>query len=84
VKTATITSKGQTTIPREIRELLNLQPGDRIDFIVEDGRVYLAPSNVDVRKLSGILYQPGRKPVSLTEMDQAIAAAVCDSTGVSL
>jgi antitoxin PrlF len=82
VKTATITSKGQTTIPKEIREFPNLQPGDRIDFVVENGRVYLAPSNVDVRKLSGILYQPGRKPVSLTEMDEAIAAGACESVGL--
>ena len=40
--TAIISSEGQTTIPQEIRELLGLQSGDRIDFIVEaDGRVYL-------------------------------------------
>jgi antitoxin PrlF len=84
VQTATMTSKGQTTIPREIRDLLNLQPGDRIDFVVENGRVYLAPSNLDVRKLSGILYQADRKPVSLTEMDEAIAAGACESAGIAL
>ncbi|WP_390889297.1 AbrB/MazE/SpoVT family DNA-binding domain-containing protein [Leptodesmis sichuanensis] len=35
--TSTITSKGQITIPKAIRDLLNLHPGDRIDFIVENG-----------------------------------------------
>ncbi|WP_026734642.1 AbrB/MazE/SpoVT family DNA-binding domain-containing protein [Fischerella sp. PCC 9605] len=69
----TITSKGQTTIPKEIREKLNLRPGDRISFIVEaDGRVYIQPLNVHVEELSGILHQPGREPVSIEEMNAAI------------
>lgn len=83
MQTAKMTSKGQTTIPREIRELLCLQPGDRIDFVVENGRVYLAPSNVDVRRLSGLLHKEGRKPVSLTEMEEAIVAGACESAGLS-
>ncbi|NWF59443.1 MAG: type II toxin-antitoxin system PrlF family antitoxin [Fischerella sp.] len=69
----TITSKGQTTIPKEIRDKLNLRPGDRISFIVEaDGRVYIQPLNVHVEELSGILHQPGREPVSIEEMNAAI------------
>lgn len=70
---ATITSKGQTTIPKEIRELLNLRPGDRISFIIEaDGKVYIQPLNVNVEDLSGILHKPGRTPVSIEEMNAAI------------
>ncbi|WP_414585149.1 AbrB/MazE/SpoVT family DNA-binding domain-containing protein [Scytonema sp. PCC 10023] len=70
---ATITSKGQTTIPKEIREKLNLRPGDRINFIIEpDGKVYIQPLNIQVEELSGILYKPGRKAVSIEEMNQAI------------
>ncbi|WP_218079862.1 AbrB/MazE/SpoVT family DNA-binding domain-containing protein [Anthocerotibacter panamensis] len=73
---ATVTSKGQTTIPKMIRELLNLHPGDRIDFVVgEDGKVYLQPLNVDVEELSGILNRPGMRPVSVEEMNQAIQLA---------
>lgn len=73
MSTATITSKGQTTIPKEIREFLNLNPGDRIDFIVEDnGRVYVQPINVDVEELSGILHKPKRKAVSVEQMNEAI------------
>lgn len=79
LQSATITSKGQTTIPKEIRELLHLQPGDRIDFVLENGRVYLAPANVDVRELSGILHRPGMQPVSLSEMDAAVTAEACES-----
>ncbi len=69
----TITTKGQTTIPKEIRDKLNLRPGDRISFIVEDdGRVYIQPLNVHVEDLSGILHKPGMKPVSIEEMNEAI------------
>jgi antitoxin PrlF len=70
---STITSKGQTTIPKEVREKLNLRPGDKINFTVEsDGRVYIQPLNVDVEELSGILHKPGRKVVSIEEMNQVI------------
>ena len=70
---ATITSKGQTTIPKEIRELLNLRPGDRINFMIEaDGRVYIEPLSVKVEELSGILHNPGRIPVSIEQMNAAI------------
>jgi AbrB family looped-hinge helix DNA binding protein len=53
---ATLTSKGQTTIPKEIRDLLGLAPGDKLDFVVEtDGRVVLRPATRDVRELRGML-----------------------------
>jgi AbrB family looped-hinge helix DNA binding protein len=71
---ATLTSKGQTTIPKEIRDLLGLAPGDKLDFVVEsDGRVVLRPATLDVRELRGMLRKKGRKPVSLEQMDRAIA-----------
>ena len=72
---ATLTSKGQTTIPKEIRELLGLSPGDKLDFVVEsDGRVVLRPATLDVRALRGMLRSKARKPVSLEQMDRAISA----------
>ena len=70
---ATLTSKGQTTIPKEIRDLLGLAPGDKLDFVVEsDGRVVLRPATLDVRQLRGLLRRRGKKPVSLEQMDRAI------------
>ena len=70
---ATITSKGQTTIPKEIRDKLNLRPGDRISFIVEaDGKVYIQPLNVNVEQLSGILHKSVRQVVSIEQMNEAI------------
>jgi len=73
VSLATITSKGQTTIPKEIREHLKLHPGDRIDFIIEkEGRVVLEPATIDVRELEGALRKTGRKAVSVEDMNQAV------------
>jgi antitoxin PrlF len=68
---ATLTSKGQITIPKEIRDHLGLSAGDRLDFqIAEGGAVLVEPETVDMRSLRSIL-KPGRK-VSLAEMDRAI------------
>ncbi len=70
---AVITSKGQTTIPKKIRDLLHLEPGDSIDFIVEDnGRVVLKPASLDVQELEGMLHRPGLKAVSTEEMQRAL------------
>jgi AbrB family looped-hinge helix DNA binding protein len=75
MSTATITSKGQVTIPKAIRQHLRVAEGDRVEFRVgEDGAVRLAPLSRSVRDLYGMLHRPGRKPVSVEEMDEAIAA----------
>jgi len=72
MSTATLTSKGQTTIPKDVRDRLRLKPGDRIEFIVQpDGRVLIVPATVDARSLKGLL-APAKRRVSLTEMDDAI------------
>lgn len=70
---AKMTTKGQTVIPKEVRDHLGVKPGDKIDFIVKgDGEVVVRPLNLDVRRLYGILHKPGRKPVSVREMNEAI------------
>ncbi|MEC9344036.1 MAG: type II toxin-antitoxin system PrlF family antitoxin [Pseudomonadota bacterium] len=80
-----LTSKGQTTIPIEIREVLQLKPGDRIQYVVmPDGRVEMIPRNRSVMELAGILYDPERKPVSLEEMDEAIGEAIVQRNELSL
>ena len=40
---STITSKGQATIPKEIRSFLGIKPSDKINFTVEKGNVVLKP-----------------------------------------
>ncbi|HJU06139.1 MAG TPA: AbrB/MazE/SpoVT family DNA-binding domain-containing protein [Nitrospiraceae bacterium] len=70
--TATVTSKGQTTIPKEIRAHLHLQAGDRLEFVIDDtGRVVVMPVTIDIAELEGILPAP-RRPVSIDHMNKAI------------
>ena len=70
---ATITSKGQVTVPKPIRDRLHLKTGDRIDFILEeDGGLRITPVNASVTQLKGMVPKPV-SPVSLEEMDEAIA-----------
>lgn len=72
---ATLTSKGQTTIPKEVREFLGLNAGDKLDFVIEsDGRVVLRPTTLDISSLRGLLKRPGRAAIRLAEMKTAIAA----------
>jgi antitoxin PrlF len=74
MSTATITSKGQTTIPKDVRDRLNLKPGDRLEFVFdEDGTLRLVPLNVSLNDLKSILPPPQRK-LSDEELDDAIAA----------
>jgi AbrB family looped-hinge helix DNA binding protein len=73
METTTLTSKGQITVPKSIRERLNIRPGDRIHFFVEDeGTVIFMPAKSDVRELKGILSKP-KNPVTIEAMNAAIA-----------
>jgi antitoxin PrlF len=70
---ATLTSKGQLTLPKAVRDLLRLGAGDRVDFVVnDDGTVVLRPVTVDVRELKGLLHKKGLKPLSVAEMNVTI------------
>lgn len=69
---STLTSKGQTTIPKSIRDRLKLKPGDRVDFVVEDdGKVTLVPITVPISSLYGALPRPA-KPLTLEKMRSAV------------
>ena len=70
---ATLTSKGQLTLPKAIRDLLRVGTGDRVDFVVkDDGTVLLRPATVDVREHKGLLHRKGLKPLSVAEMNAII------------
>lgn len=70
---ATITSKGQITIPKAIRDLLGLKPGNRLVFVPRpNGEVIVKAETVDVRSLRGMLKHDG-PAVSVEEMNEAIA-----------
>lgn len=71
---STMTSKGQVTVPKEIREYLRLKPGDRIDFVKEDsGRISLKAINTDFLSMRGILKSKRKEPLSAEEMNEVIA-----------
>jgi AbrB family looped-hinge helix DNA binding protein len=71
--TATMSSKGQTVIPKAIRERLGLRPGDALDFVVQDdGDVVIRPALEDVRRLKGVLHHAGRAPVTVQHMNRVI------------
>jgi antitoxin PrlF len=73
MSTARLSTKGQLVVPKEIREFLGLEPGDRIDFVVEeDGRVSLRPALVDFRTLRGSVGDVEGRSVTLEEMDRTI------------
>ena len=74
---ATLTSKGQITIPVAIRNRLGLKPGDRIDFVPGPaGRVSLEPKRTPFEALQGILKSRRQKPVTVRAMDRAVEKAV--------
>ena len=71
---AIMTSKGQVTIPKSIRDSLGLNMGDKLEFILsENGDALLRPVTRRVDDVFGRLHRPGRRPVSVEEMDEAIA-----------
>jgi AbrB family looped-hinge helix DNA binding protein len=70
---ATLTTKGQVTIPKEIRESLKLHTGDKIEIIVTEKReAIIRPISKKVDDIFCKLHRPGRKTVTLEAMDDAI------------
>ena len=76
---STMTSKGQITIPKEVRDDLGLGPGARLSFLKNEEGVYeLHRERRSVKDLAGSLRYDG-PPKSIEEMDDAIAAAAAES-----
>ncbi|OED39329.1 AbrB family transcriptional regulator [Chromatiales bacterium (ex Bugula neritina AB1)] len=71
---ATMTTKGQITIPAEIRKALSLNAGDKVVFVTrESGEVVIFPATREVGTLKGMIEKPA-DPVSIDAMDEAIRA----------
>ena len=75
--TATMTTKGQITIPAIIRQALGVEAGDRVEFVqTEPGRIELIAATLPVTALKGLIGKPSGKPsepVSIEAMNEAIA-----------
>lgn len=76
--TATVTSKGQVTIPAEIRRKLRLHAGSKIDFIENKaGEMVIRLKNGDIRELYGFLKYDG-VPLTIEQMDEVIGEAAAE------
>ncbi len=71
-----ITSKGQTTLPKAVREALSVRAGDRVRYIIQDGEVRIVPVR-PVSRLFGILRHDG-PAATLEDMESAIAEGACE------
>jgi AbrB family looped-hinge helix DNA binding protein len=69
---STITSKGQITVPKVVREALAVHPGDTLAFLIhDDGTVTVEAETVDLLQLRGAV-RPGRRGVTVEDMNEAI------------
>ena len=74
---ATVTDKGQVTVPKEIRDQTGIAPGSRLDFEVQDdGTLRVRVLTRGANNLFGLVHRAGIKARSIEEMDQGIATAV--------
>ena len=73
MQSSTITTKGQITIPKDIRNLLKVGKGDRVEFLVDNnGTVTIWPVTTDITALKGLVPKP-KNYVSLNDMKKAIS-----------
>ena len=72
-----ITSKGQTTLPKAVREALSVKAGDRVRYIIQDGEVRIMPVR-PIDRLYGMLKHDG-PAVTLEEMELAISDGASES-----
>ena len=76
---STVTAKGQTTLPKDVRAALCIQPGDKLRYLLFDGEVRILRAR-PVRELKGVLKRSGRAPVSLDAMEQAVAEGATNAS----
>lgn len=76
---ATVTDKGQVTVPKEIRDQLGIGPGAKLDFQIEsDGSLRVRALKRGAAGLLGLLHDPKRKTTSITQMSAALAQHTAD------
>ncbi len=76
---ATLTSKGQITLPKEIRDRLGLDAGSILDFqILEDNTITARPIKPDARRIRGLLKSPHAASLTVEQMDEAVSKHLRD------
>lgn len=76
---ATVTSKGQITVPKEVRTRFDLHAGDRLEFIWIDDELRVRPASKKVSEVAGKYKRKGQPAVSTEEMDEGIRAHLRDN-----
>ena len=69
---ATLTSKGQITLPKSVRDRLGVEAGDRLEFIEAEQGFLVVPATRDIRALKGVVPK-AKKPVTVEDMNRSIA-----------
>jgi antitoxin PrlF len=76
---ATLTSKGQITLPKEIRDRLGLDAGSMLDFqVLEDNTITARQVKPDARRIRGLLKSPHATPLTVVQMDEAVSKHLRD------
>jgi AbrB family looped-hinge helix DNA binding protein len=76
---STLTAKAQTTVPKDVREALGVKPGDTLSWRVRGNRATVRAKNQPIASIFGMLHDPKRKPLSLEDIDAAIARGAIKS-----
>jgi len=78
--TATMTSKGQITVPKQVRDDLNLTTGSKVVFVkLPSGQYRIVPRTGRIEDLAGLLYDPTQPTMTIEEMNDAIAEGGAES-----
>lgn len=83
-KDSVLSPKGQVTLPKELRQALNLEAGDAIMMTVSNGDLILTPKNLKFNDLSGLLGKPPLGLASLGEIDETVANEIGRSAAAPL
>jgi AbrB family looped-hinge helix DNA binding protein len=75
---ATVTSKGQVTVPKPVREALRLVPGSAVDFVEQDGMWTVRRATRSIKELKGAVPAPPQ-PVTIDDMNTAVASGAAET-----
>lgn len=73
-----MTSKGQTTVPKEVRDFLGLEEGTQVEWVLDEGKATVRPRKLRAVDLAGILGPSPVGPVTIEEMNEAIGDAIVE------
>jgi AbrB family looped-hinge helix DNA binding protein len=76
MRLSTLTSKGQTTIPKEVREFLHLKPKDKIVYIPDGKRVFLTPIKGTILDLKGVVKRSTEGPIDFVKLREEVKEKV--------